>query len=500
MDVLLYARLSVSKDESVSIARQLEAARQYAAARGWNVVGEFADDGVSASKVKPEHRPAWRDLLAAAEASKPHAVIVWKVDRLARRVLDFLNADDALQRFGAGLVAVEDPIDMTTPQGRAFATVLAVFAELEAASIASRVKDARRALLAAGRRGGGRPPFGWMNVPNPDGPGYVLAQDPERIAYVGELVERGVRGESIYSMAKWLDAQQVPRRERGNRGRGTWSEGVVEAVLRNPVVAGMTRYQPGRKPGEPADSWAVVRDADGVPVVDESVALVSVEEWRRLLSVLDANKRPGSRPKAALRPSMLSGLLRCEGCGKNLHRSRVANRYEYYRCGNRECSAQVGVSQLKIEAYIAARVLEERGEDYRFEFDHIADGDRAASDLAAIEQALEETGSALVATRDAAERVRLLKRLDTLQQRQADAEKSCRVKPVVSIKGGVTWGRDFRAALDAGDVPEQQRLLREVVEFVTIKWAGKGGVHSKIEHRVEVEWLPLPEEEPQSAA
>jgi len=170
-DVVLYARLSVSTEESVSIARQIEAARKYADARGWTVVGEFTDDGVSATKNKPEARPGWRALLAFCAEHKVHAAVVWKVDRLARSTLDFLNADGALRERGSGLVAVEDPVDMTTPQGRGFATMLAVFAEMEAAGIADRVKDARRKLLKDGRRGGGRPPGGASPPPTtPDPP------------------------------------------------------------------------------------------------------------------------------------------------------------------------------------------------------------------------------------------------------------------------------------------------------------------------------------------
>lgn len=188
--VALYARLSVTTEESVSIERQLDAGRKYAEARGWTVVAEAVDDGVSATKNRPEDRVGWRSLLDSPE--RYEAVVVWKVDRLARRVLDFLHADEALRERGAGLVAVEDPIDMTTPSGRAFATMLAVFGEMEAAAISARVKAARRAILAAGRRAGGRPPFGFVNVPNPEGPGKVLAHDPERIEVVRELTVRAL--------------------------------------------------------------------------------------------------------------------------------------------------------------------------------------------------------------------------------------------------------------------------------------------------------------------
>ncbi|MGH3346354.1 MAG: recombinase family protein [Nocardioides sp.] len=91
--VVLYARISVTTEESVSVARQIASGRKYAAARGWRVVGEFVDDGVSATHNKPERRPGWRSLLAFQVPFE--AVVVWKVDRLARRVIDFLHAAGA---------------------------------------------------------------------------------------------------------------------------------------------------------------------------------------------------------------------------------------------------------------------------------------------------------------------------------------------------------------------------------------------------------------------
>jgi site-specific DNA recombinase len=247
--VVIYARLSVTTEESVSIARQLDSARRYCEARSWIVAEEYVDDGVSASKVKPEHRPGWRALLDSTD--RYDAVVVWKIDRLARRVLDFLHADETLQGRGAGIVAVEDPVDMTTPQGRAFATMLAVFGEMEAAAISSRVKAARDALVMAGRRPGGRPPFGWMNVSNPVGPGMVLAQDPERIGVVAELAARALDGASLYSLTKWLGEQGIE--PRGRRAVGSapdapvttprWHDASVETILRAPALAGMTPYR-----------------------------------------------------------------------------------------------------------------------------------------------------------------------------------------------------------------------------------------------------------------
>ena len=253
--VAIYARLSVTKEESVSIPRQVESARSIAAARGWEVVLVATDDGVSATKNKPEERVGWRQVVDSTERFE--AVIVWKVDRLARRVLDFLHADEALQKRGAGLVAVQDPIDMTSASGRAFATMLAVFGEMEAAAMSARVSAARRQLVRDGRRVGGRPPFGYRNVPNPGGAALVLAQDPETIGSVRDPAARAAAGESLYSIARRLESAGVrPRARRRRDATGDldvhpspatrWHEASVETMLRAPALAGMTPYTPGR--------------------------------------------------------------------------------------------------------------------------------------------------------------------------------------------------------------------------------------------------------------
>jgi site-specific DNA recombinase len=488
--VLIYARLSVSTEESVSISRQIEACQQYAASRGWEVIGEpFVDDGVSASKVKPEARPGWRSLLAAVEQEKPHAVIVWKVDRLARRVLDFLNADNALREFGgSGIVCVADPIDMTTPQGRAFATVLAVFAELEAESIAARVKDARRALLKAGRRGGGRPPYGWTNVPNPDGPGIVLAQDPATIGYVAEAAERALRGDSLYSITTWLNESGAPLRPHKGRKHNRWNEAGVEVILRNPVLAGLVPYAPGRKVNEAQDPWAVLRDEDGVPVVDESVAVLSVADRRRLLDTLDARLRPGSRPRQGKTPTLLSSLLRCGSCGRTLHRSTSGGGYDGYRCTNRECPAQATVNRARAEQYVIGQVLAERGETREHEYVVVGQDDEA---LAGIEEALREAGAQLATTDDDEESDRLLTWIANLKARRAEARKVSAVvtkRLAAPVRGQQTWAEEFEAA--AGDVPEQQRLLREQIEYVTVRPTGQNA-RTTVADRADIEWVPL---------
>ncbi|WP_159622654.1 recombinase family protein, partial [Ruania rhizosphaerae] len=242
---VVYARISITSEESVSIERQIEAGEQYAAAQGWQVVGTFTDEGVSATANRPVDREGWRALLASPEPYD--VVIVWKVDRLARRITDFWASVAALQEQDRALVAVKDSLDMTTATGRTFAGLIAGFAEMEAEAISLRVRAARGHLLRAGRVVGGTVPYGWRNVPNPDGDGKVLSRDPERIEYVRGMVQRAQRGDTIYSVVQWLNESNapLPRASQTHRKREGWRYKTVEDLLRNPVLAGMTAYTPG---------------------------------------------------------------------------------------------------------------------------------------------------------------------------------------------------------------------------------------------------------------
>lgn len=315
---VIYARISVTKEESVSVARQIESCRKYAESRGWEVVGEFVDDGVSATANKPEDRAGWSALLRA----RPYeAVIIWKVDRLARRVLDFLHADEALQKRGAGLVAVEDPIDMTSPQGRAFAVMLAVFGEMEAEAIRARVRAARAQLLKDGRWAGGGIPYGYLSSTNPDGPGWVLVKDPERQPWLTEIVGKALGGATVNAITTWLTTAGAPLPEgsiaRRKSGATGWNRQTVDGILRNPVLAGMTPHNPGRpKSAKRADPFAVFRDETGEAVVNETLAVITTEEFRTLQMLLDSRSTPQARKRSEREPTspFLSRVVRCDDC------------------------------------------------------------------------------------------------------------------------------------------------------------------------------------------
>lgn len=357
---VLYARLSVTKEESVSIARQLQSCRQYAEARGWHVVGEYVDDGVSATVNRPENRNGWATLLAATEFD---AVIIWKVDRLARRVLDFLHADEALQKRGAGLVAVEDPIDMTSPQGRAFAVMLAVFGEMEAEAIRARVRAARRQLLKDGRWAGGGVPYGYRSAANPDGPGWVLVKDDVRQPWLAKVVDMALAGSTVNSISTWLTAQGAPlpdgseaRRRSGGRA---WNRQTVDGLLRNPILAGMTPHNPGRgKSAKRADPFAVFRDENNEPVVNEALAVITIEQFTLLQDLLNARSTPQARKRSEREATspFLSRVVRCDDCDVFMCRGTNQKRPVLYCPTCRQT-----MSRSAFDPYLVQRLLDDRG-------------------------------------------------------------------------------------------------------------------------------------------
>jgi DNA invertase Pin-like site-specific DNA recombinase len=132
---------------------QLIELRRYVEVRGWTVVEEFIDHGISGTKAS---RPALDRMLMAARRRQIDGVVRWKLDRIGRNTKHLILLLDELQALSVAFVSLQDSIDATTPVGKMAFTMLAAFAEFERATIVERV----RAGLGRARRQGkvlGRP-------------------------------------------------------------------------------------------------------------------------------------------------------------------------------------------------------------------------------------------------------------------------------------------------------------------------------------------------------
>lgn len=211
--VVAYRR--VSTDEQAHSGAGLDAQDATIAAevqrRGWTLLETFTDAGISGKSMV--NRPALSEALATLESGQAGTLVVAKLDRLSRSLLDFAALMERAQQRGWNLVALDLGIDLSTPAGEFLASVMASAAQWERRIIGQRTKDALAARRASGVRLG-RP----SRVPV-----HVL----ERVA------SARVAGHSIRRIAADLTAEGIPTVS----GRGTWSHSSVQGILQSQAFA-----------------------------------------------------------------------------------------------------------------------------------------------------------------------------------------------------------------------------------------------------------------------
>jgi DNA invertase Pin-like site-specific DNA recombinase len=116
---------------------QLSELREYASRRGWTIISEYVDHGVSGSK---ESRPQLNQLMADAHRRKFDAVLVWKIDRWGRSLTHLVNSLADLAAYGVAFVSLRDNLDLSTPSGRLMLQIIGAMAEFERSLIRERVK------------------------------------------------------------------------------------------------------------------------------------------------------------------------------------------------------------------------------------------------------------------------------------------------------------------------------------------------------------------------
>ena len=233
--------IRVSSEEQAShgfgLATQEKAIRAFAESQGYELIEVITDAAVSGA-TSPDTRAGFRRLLDLAAEQTFSVVLVWKFDRLARRILYAVTAvNDLQERLGVQLRSVTEPIDTGTPMGRTIFAVLAGMAEQERQTITERTFLGRREKASRGGFAGGAAPLGYVR----DREGG-LAADHESAETVRRIFAMrhppGRRKKaSLREIASVLNADQVPTR----RG-GKWWPATVRYVLDNPKYRGQVEY------------------------------------------------------------------------------------------------------------------------------------------------------------------------------------------------------------------------------------------------------------------
>lgn len=209
-----YVRVSTSDqvESGAGLAAQRAAIEAEVDRRGWELVEVFEDAGVSGRSLRG--RPALAAALARVEGDEADALVVSKLDRLSRSLLDFAGLMTRAKDGGWNLVALDLGIDLSTPAGEFMASVMASAAQWERRLIGQRTRDALAAKQAAGVRLG-RP--------------QSLPTD-----VVGRIRDARAGGASLAAIATRLTADGVPTAHGGAK----WHPSTVRAVLGSQAVSG----------------------------------------------------------------------------------------------------------------------------------------------------------------------------------------------------------------------------------------------------------------------
>ena len=131
----IYVRVSTDKQ---TVENQVAALRQIAERRGWEVVEQYSDAGISGSKGR-DGRAGLDQMLKDASRRKFDVIMAWAIDRLGRSLIDLLGTIQTLEACGVDLYLDQQSIDTTTPAGRLMFQVCGAFAEFERSMIQQRV-------------------------------------------------------------------------------------------------------------------------------------------------------------------------------------------------------------------------------------------------------------------------------------------------------------------------------------------------------------------------
>lgn len=223
----LYVRQSIEKKDSISVESQLEYCRYET--HGEACI-EYTDKGFSG---KDTNRPGFEKMMNDIRAGKIKRVIVYKLDRISRSILDFANMMEIFQKYHVEFVSSTEKFDTSTPIGRAMLNICIVFAQLERETIQKRVTDAYYARCKRGFYMGGRIPYGYRLT------NTVI--DNIRTSMYEEVPEESEQLKLIYSMyadkdnslgdiVRYLNEHQIKNLRGAN-----WNTARISEMLRNPV-------------------------------------------------------------------------------------------------------------------------------------------------------------------------------------------------------------------------------------------------------------------------
>ena len=319
----IYTRKSTEEglqQEFNSLDAQREAGEAFIAAQkheGWQVVPDHFDDGGYTGGNMD--RPALLRLLAAVESRAVDCIVVYKVDRLSRSLMDFARIIEVFDRNGVSFVSVTQQFNTTTSLGRLTLNILLSFAQFEREIISERTRDKMSAARRKGKWIGGHPVLGYDIDPK----GGRLIVNPEEAEQVRTLFSLYLEFGSLLpvlqeAQRRGLLTKRWTTEDGKVRGGQRINKGTLHGILTNAIYTGVVVHKGSLYPGEHER------------IIDQST-------WDRIHETLRRNHGDKGASLRNKYGALLRGLLFCVPCGAPMihtYTMQKSKRYRYYVCYN----------------------------------------------------------------------------------------------------------------------------------------------------------------------
>lgn len=311
--VAIYVRVSTPGQEKdgYSIDEQIDKLKKYCELQEWDIHKVYKDGGYSGSNLK---RPAITQLITDVKSNKVDTVLVYKLDRLSRSLVDTMQlVENTFNAHDVAFVSLSESFDTTTPVGKVMISILATFAQFERENIRSRMQMGKIGRAKSGKiMSWANPPFGYDY--SSDRNSYEINDAASKV--VKSIFEDYLSGTSLTKVRDNLnDAGHIAKDVR-------WSYRTVRQVLDNISYTGKFKFKDK------------IYQGDYTPIIsEEDYQKTQAELKRRQLTAFEFNHN--SRPFRA--KYMLSGMIFCSYCGARFSvqiskRHKTGEKLFKYKC------------------------------------------------------------------------------------------------------------------------------------------------------------------------
>lgn len=304
MKAAIYLRVSTREqsEEGFSIRAQKQRLEAYVESQNWKVWDYYIDEGFSA---KDTERPQLKRLLN--DLDKFDVVLVYRLDRLTRSVLDLYKLLETLEAHNVKFKSSTELFDTTTATGRMFITLVAALAQWERENLSERVSMGMKRMVSEGKWHGGNPPFG---IKLKDG---NLTLDEQEAPVVKRIFNMYVSGIGAKTIAITLNREGIKTRQ-----NKSWVQSVIGRMVKSKTYVGTYNY-------------------DGTELENYGPQVIDQETFDQAQKINQS--RQGKHPRQVSSQYAFSGVLKCSRCGSSIYpktSNRHGKKYVYYICKGRD--------------------------------------------------------------------------------------------------------------------------------------------------------------------